>query len=227
MIFFDIDGTLVDHEGAERAGALAMQKEHADVFPEPPEDSVKRWHAVAQKHFRRYLAGELSFQGQRWARLRELFSHHRQLSDAEAEGLFQAYLAHYERNWRLYPDVVPCLSDVEGHSLGIISNGDSLQQRQKLERLGIGGLFSPVVISGDTGVWKPDPGIFELACEEARRPPAECWYVGDNLPNDAEAAARAGMLGIWINRKGSPAETGVPVISSLRELRDVVQLRDR
>jgi len=35
MIFFDIDGTLVDHKSAELAVALAFQKEHDEVFPEP------------------------------------------------------------------------------------------------------------------------------------------------------------------------------------------------
>jgi phosphoglycolate phosphatase-like HAD superfamily hydrolase len=52
MIFFDIDGTLVDHEGAERAAARAFQQEHAHAFPERPQEFIQQWHAVAEKHSR-------------------------------------------------------------------------------------------------------------------------------------------------------------------------------
>lgn len=85
MIFFDIDGTLVDHKGAERVAAFAFQRAHGEVFPESPEDFAARWHLVAEKHLRRHLVGEISFQGQRRARLRELFSHHSALTDEEAD----------------------------------------------------------------------------------------------------------------------------------------------
>lgn len=58
-------------------------------------------------------------------------------------------------------------------------------------------------------------------------PLAECCYVGDNLHTDAEAAKHTGMIGIWVNRKGLLAGTDVEVISSLRELKEVVELHNR
>jgi len=222
MIFFDIDGTLLDHDHAVRAAAAAFRQQHADVFPEPPEEFIARWRTVGKKHDDRFVAGEISFQQQRRARLRELFGPERPLADAEADALFDDYLAHYEANWQLYPDVAACLESLRPVGIGVISNGGSAQQRRKLEVLGIGSLFAVVVISDDLGVAKPEPGIFTFACRQAGRPPSECFYVGDRLQTDAEASARAGLLGIWLNRKGETAETTVPVISTLKDLGTLV-----
>jgi putative hydrolase of the HAD superfamily len=188
MIFFDIDGTLVDHKGAERAAALAFQRDHAEVFPEPADVFAVRWHAAAEKHVRRYLAGAISFQDRRRARLQELFAQHTVLSDAEADELFAGYLKRYEEHWSLYSDVMPCLAKLGHQRLGIISNGDSRQQRDKLCKLGIAERFSVLLISGDIGCAKSDALIFHAACKAAGEIPENCVHVGDDFDTDAIAA---------------------------------------
>ena len=223
MIFFDIDGTLVDHKGAERSAALVFQNDHAGIFPESPDAFVARWQAVAEKHVRRYLANELSFKGQRRSRERELFAHHSVLTDAEADALFARYLKRYEENCSLYPDVKPCIQELTGYKLGIISNGDSRQQRGKLQMLGIFKHFSTVLISGDIGIAKPAPDIFHAACQEAMERPDECVYVGDDFDEDAVGSRRAGMKGIWLNRDDSSHPDEVGMIRTLNELRKHIE----
>jgi putative hydrolase of the HAD superfamily len=39
--------------------------------------------------------------------------------------------------------------------------------------------FSDVVVSGEVGIRKPDPGIYRLACEKAGRDADECLFVDD------------------------------------------------
>ena len=73
MIFFDIDGTLLDHAAAERAGALALRERHPALAAMAPDRFVERWHALAEEYVDRFLAGELSTPEQRRARLRALF----------------------------------------------------------------------------------------------------------------------------------------------------------
>jgi putative hydrolase of the HAD superfamily len=219
MIFFDIDGTLVDHKGAERAAALAFQKNYVKAFPESADAFAARWHTVAEKHVRRHLAGELSFQGQRRARLRELFAHHSSLTDAEADGLFVGYLMKYEENWSLYPDVMPCLEELENQRLGIISNGDSKQQREKLQKINIAARFPVVMISGDIGCAKPAAGIFHMVCKMAQEKPEECIYVGDDFETDAIGSRQVGMVGIWLNRGDSDHPDEAPMIKTLGELK--------
>jgi putative hydrolase of the HAD superfamily len=138
--------------------------------------------------------------------------------------MFNKYLMRYEESWRLYPDVVPCLSALSKQKLGIISNGDSKQQRQKLESLSIIQYFSTVVVSGDIGIAKPDPLIFYAACEAANCPPNECFFIGNDLDIDAKGSISAGLRGIWLNREGHKQQEGIRAISSLKELKEKIEL---
>jgi putative hydrolase of the HAD superfamily len=164
------------------------------------------------------MAGECSLQEQRRARLHEVWQGDK-LSDAEADRIFDDYRRHYEANARPFPDALPCLDALASRPMGIISNGDSTQQRNKLRNAGLLDRFRPVVVSGDIGVDKPDARIFLEAARQAGCAPGECVYVGDRLETDALGSARAGMTGIWLNRAGrQPAPDGVPTIRVLEEI---------
>lgn len=53
-------------------------------------------------------------------------------------------------------------------------------------------LFDGMVISGEVGLVKPDPAIFELLLERIGRPAGECLFIDDNQAN-VLAAARLGF----------------------------------
>jgi epoxide hydrolase-like predicted phosphatase len=55
-----------------------------------------------------------------------------------------------------------------------------------------GELFDAVIISGEVGLRKPDPAIYELAVRRLDVPPARCVFV-DDYPGHLEPAERAGM----------------------------------
>ncbi len=223
MIFLDLDGTLLDHDASERLAAAAFFDAYeARLSGWTSGQFVDRWQAVAQTHLNRYLAGEITFVEQRRERLRELFGG--AMGDVELDGMFSVYLAHYESSWRLFPDVLDALRAFEGRPLGIISNGDALQQQNKLSAVGLADRFFPVVISGRVGAAKPSAAIFLEACRQARCAPHECVYVGDRLETDALASSRAGFYGIWLDRGGGPARCDdIPTIAGLDELPSLVQ----
>jgi putative hydrolase of the HAD superfamily len=56
----------------------------------------------------------------------------------------------------------------------------------------LGELFDGVVISGEEGVRKPDPHMYELGAERIGLPAEACVYV-DDLPFNLEPAAALGM----------------------------------
>lgn len=223
FVFFDIDGTLLDDEAAARSGAAAFSRQYRARLDCSAEEFWAVWLECAIRHFDRYLAGELSFREQRRARVRELFRSPG-LSDAEADRAFADYYRVYAASRRPYPDARPCLEALAARGQGIISNGDGAGQREKLREAGLAGRFEPVVISGEFGVHKPDARIFREACGRAGREPGECVYVGDRPRTDALGAARAGMTGVWLDRKRSGgAPEGVTVIGTLAELPAVVE----
>jgi putative hydrolase of the HAD superfamily len=89
-----------------------------------------------------------------------------------------------------------------GLSLGLITNGGVDGQYAKIDRLGLRDRMQTIVISDAVGCKKPEPRIFELACEELSVDASECWFVGDHPENDVLGATRAGMTAVWIQTPG-------------------------
>lgn len=78
--------------------------------------------------------------------------------------------------------------------VGLVSNypcGDSL--RRSLAALGIAELFDPVVISGELGVVKPHPRLFEVALQGLGVAPERVLFVGDSWSSDMVGGHAAGM----------------------------------
>jgi len=220
LVLFDIDDTLLDDASAQRSAAAAL---HGHVGMDADVEAfLDLWSAASERHYARYLQGELDFQGQRRARIREAVDG--TLSNAAADTLFASYLDAYESAWALCADVNGCLDAlVEQHRLGVVSNGQGSQQRHKLEALGIADYFACIVISGDLGRRKPSPEIFLEACAKLGTAPEEAAYVGDRYEIDALGARAAGLTGVWLDRLGSRGNHHLPpVISSLSDLQDVL-----
>jgi putative hydrolase of the HAD superfamily len=56
-------------------------------------------------------------------------------------------------------------------------------------------MFDAVVISGEVGMRKPEPGIFELAVDRMGLPADECVFI-DDMAHNIVAAEQAGLVGI-------------------------------
>lgn len=104
----------------------------------------------------------------------------------------------------LQPDVHTALVALAAeYRLGVLANQEPWI-RDTMARDGIDGFFEVWAVSGELGVEKPDPGIFEHALSEAGSPAARCAMVGDRLYNDVLAAKRHGMRGVWMLRGEAP-----------------------
>jgi putative hydrolase of the HAD superfamily len=219
LVLFDVDDTLLDDAGASRRAVDAL---HARLDPSLPQGEFRtRWFESSHYHFTRYLTGQVDFQEQRRARVRDALG--ADLSDADADDTFDIYLKVYEQSWMLFPDVLPCLDALGGtHRLGIVSNGNARQQRFKLSRLGIVDRFSCVVLSEDCGWAKPDPRIFARACELGDAIPPNVIHVGDRLDIDALGAVRAGLRAVWLDRRDSALDgQSSPDVTRITTLADL------
>jgi putative hydrolase of the HAD superfamily len=215
LILFDIDDTLLDHDAASRSAATFL---HADIGSSVAiEEFLTRWADALERHFARYLAGEISHAEQRRERLRELVDP--TLTAEAADRIFAGYLARYEAGWMLFPDVLPCLNGLAEYRLGVISNGEGLQQRRKLVATGIADRFACIAIADECGCAKPDPAIFRRACAMLGESPSTSVYIGDRYDVDAQAARAAGLQGIWLDRRGKATQEHLPtIIESLDRL---------
>lgn len=80
------------------------------------------------------------------------------------------------------------------YKIGIISNAWS-ELPTLLKKWGILDIFDVVIGSGDEGIMKPDPGIYQLAVERLGVKPGEAVFVDDFIEN-IEGAREFGMRGI-------------------------------
>jgi putative hydrolase of the HAD superfamily len=225
VVIFDIDGTLVDHLGAQRTALTRLHETLEEAKRVSFDEFAATWQRETERYMEQYLAGKITFIQQRLLRVKAVFDFLGEwVTDERAMIVFRTYLAAYEGSWQLYDDVLPCLDSFGEYRLAVISNGDSGQQRRKLARMGIASRFESVVVSGDLGVSKPHPGVFERSLHELGVPAGEAIYVGDNLEADALGAQEVGMWAIWLARDGRKDIVGlsVPVVESLLQVRDIL-----
>ena len=88
----------------------------------------------------------------------------------------------------------------QGYRLGMVTNGSSETQREKIGRWNLEAYFDEIVIEGEFGRGKPDPGVFAQALAGTGAAPHEAWMVGDNLYADIGGAQGAGIHSVWIHR---------------------------
>jgi putative hydrolase of the HAD superfamily len=136
--------------------------------------------------------------------------------------------------FRVFPAIsqpMPGMRDVlielrsRGLQLGIVSNGKTRTQNDKVDVLGLRALVDVVLVSEDAGIKKPNPRIFQIALERLQLEAVQVWMVGDHPVNDVLGARGAGLTGVWL--KGAThawpddAERGLE-IESLPELLELL-----
>lgn len=133
------------------------------------------------------------------------------ISDKEAL-LFQAHYQTHQKNIQLSDEMRRMLEDVKGKvMLGIITNGPSEHQREKIQSLGLYRWIDEknIIVSGDLDITKPDPEIFAYAISGMNIKAEDCIFVGDSYENDVIGAARAGMKTVWFNRRGKKTDADI------------------
>ncbi|XP_044013307.1 N-acylneuraminate-9-phosphatase isoform X1 [Aphidius gifuensis] len=83
--------------------------------------------------------------------------------------------------------------------IGLISNGPSKAQWEKINQLNLSNYFDVILVSGDLPWEKPEPKIFYEACRLIGSLPHNCIMVGDKLETDILGGIEAGLAGtVWL-----------------------------
>jgi putative hydrolase of the HAD superfamily len=136
---------------------------------------------------------------------------------ALADELAERFGVERRARHQVFDDVEPALIALSRtHVLGLVTNGASCLQREKLAATDLGRHFATVVISGDLGIGKPDPAIFRHALEQLGC--TRATMIGDDLGNDVEGALATGLDAVWINRFGRPSRPDLVEVDSLTRI---------
>lgn len=91
----------------------------------------------------------------------------------------------------------------QGHCLYILSNWDPESFALLRQRFpDFFGLFSGIIISGDCGILKPDPAIYQYLLKEFSLDPKTCFFI-DNQQENVVAANCAGIHGYLVKKNWS------------------------
>ncbi|GAA2965145.1 HAD family hydrolase [Glutamicibacter bergerei] len=225
-VLFDIDDTLVDLRSAAIDAFLAIV---SDLLEEVTSEHLR---LIAEDFaddgagaYERYMAGEVTFLGQRQLRLNRAFElvDHKPLSEQSYIRWTEDYESLVKDSWKPFNDVLPHLAALSswGIPYGAVSNNVEAYQRMKLERAGLPG-FRVVIGSDTAGAPKPDPAPFLAGCSQLQTAPGRTLYVGDNPINDIQGAENAGLIGIFVDRESIHAAQSAFTVSDLGQLTTLI-----
>jgi len=105
--------------------------------------------------------------------------------------------------------------------VGLITNGPAEVQRAKIDLLELWGHVDFAIISGEFGVEKPEPAIFQEALRLGEAEAGEAVYIGDSPHLDVAGARSVGIRTVWVNPGGLAwplEEAGAPPDHEIRGL---------
>ena len=131
---------------------------------------------------------------------------------------------------RLFPETMSTLIHLKarGYHLGVISNGITIKQYEKLVRLGLHHFFHSVITSQEAGVEKPDIAIFELAMKTMGCKAENSVMIGNSFNDDVLGAIDAGMSAVFLTTELNDSERAIIEKRSLKLdiISDIGQIKD-
>ncbi len=208
IICFDLDNTIINYEKTfERTMkyCLALLLAENKSMQEIP---ITQWFTIFKKYcdlyWPAYSQKTMSRKEYRRARF---------ISSMEELGI-QATVNQADRLQELFHQhvaqfVIPIIGmetllewlKSSGRKLGIITNGNSEIQYNKLKKSGLYSFFESIIISDEVKVAKPSAQIFDIAKERLGTKNDRCVYIGDSWELDVEGAINAKWDAIYFNTR--------------------------
>ena len=225
VILWDVDGTLLDFEAAEKVAIGQCFASHN--MGECTDQMLNKYSVINRKYWEALERGELTKPEVLVGRFREFF---------ETEGLpvKQAESFNKEYQLRLGDTIVFCDNAFElvQKYKGLVkqyavTNGTKVAQDRKLKNSKLDTLFDGIFISDVLGVEKPNKGFFDKVFEViGTYEKNEVMIVGDSLTSDIKGGNNADVLTVWYNPKRIENTKNVNVnfeISNLWEIEQILQ----
>ena len=92
--------------------------------------------------------------------------------------------------------------DEEGYTIALVADGEWESFQNVFSKNGLGVCFDAWIVSEVVGKQKPEPIMFETACEKLGLTEADkkrVVMIGNNLKKDIAGANRQGMISVWLD----------------------------
>ena len=227
-IFFDLDDTILDFTAPAGPAAVEAAERFAEHYGQTDPATVRQaidrvsqqWWSDADRH----RAGRLDLRNTRIHNAAEALAALGIADDNLSTRIADTFTELRTEALQLFPGARATLEHFRdaGVRMALLTNGDSVGQRYKIERFELAGFFDTILIEQEFGVGKPDESVFRHALDTLGSSPEKTWMVGDNLEWEIEPCRRLGLHTVWVDflAQGLPAGTIIPhrTVLSIREL---------
>ena len=129
-------------------------------------------------------------------------------ADVAPERLAAAYRREIAEALAPVPEIEGFLGRLRGeYRVGLLTNGPTRAQRDKLTTLGWTDLFDVALVTGDLDAGKPHAPAFKALLDALGSDPGATAYVGDDVDADIAGAAEAGLVPIQVLFDGGPSRS--------------------
>ncbi len=188
-VLFDLDDTLIDRRAAMRkyVSRFFMERFGSGLDKIDEEELIEKVHQADGGGYRGIEKFEELLEVLPWK------------ERPTPEELDEHWQENFGKAASAMDGLFPMLEQLKakGYKLGLITNGGTARQNEKVDVLGIRGYLDSVIVSDTVGLRKPDPQIFYLALNELGSTPEVACYIGDYPINDVIGAEQAGLVPIW------------------------------
>ena len=223
-ILWDVDGTLLDFDAAERAAIRTLF--NAFGLGECTDAMLARYHEINIGFWQKLERNELTRSQILVGRFEQFFSEY---------GINTGIASEFNKRYQLtlgetivYHDdslnIVKALKGIVKQY--VVSNGTIAAQTKKLDRSKLGEQMDGIFLSEELGVDKPDIAFFNKVFSAIHADDlSTIMIVGDSLTSDILGGMNAGIRTCWYNPEGKPLPDTYNVdyiISDLHELMDLL-----
>ncbi|MCI0440020.1 MAG: HAD family hydrolase [Chloroflexi bacterium] len=225
-IIFDLYGTLVDDLAYPESQAEVYWREMArisELLGAPPEDFRRVWIETADQR----TTGALPTIEAALLRICENLGVRPE--KARLAKAVRVRLDYMRKAVTARSDAVETISRLkeQGHRIGLVSDC-SADTAMIIPSLPFAPLIEVPILSCQVGTRKPDPKIYQLACQGLGVSPERCLYIGDGGSNELTGASSVGMTAVLIRApydtiSGSRQDWDGVRISSIGEVLGLVR----
>jgi|TARA_Y100000310_G_scaffold345489_1_gene465568 putative hydrolase of the HAD superfamily len=233
-ILFDLDDTILAPGGGDNMKVwMESVEKHIHLFHGlTPQDLFDEIRLVADEFWSdpdRHRTGRLNIRRARQQIVGKAAGNLNRPNDGATTKLANHYHNRRESDAVPFEGALETLSHFRDKPIktALITNGSADTQRSKIDRFQLDQYFDLILIEGEFGVGKPDPGVYLHIVRELGVTADESWIVGDNLEWEVRAPQELGFFAIWVDhrKEGLPHDGDVipnKIVNSIHELIDMV-----
>ena len=223
VILWDIDGTLLNFEEAEKNAIRACFAQFG--LGDCTDHMLADYSAINRFYWQKLERGEMSKPDILIGRFATFFEKYG--LDISCAPAFNAqYQISLGDTVCFNPNGLEVVTALQGKvKQYAVTNGTKVAQQRKLERSGLNQLLDGVFISEDLGIEKPGIGFFHRVWEQIGQfDPTEVMIVGDSLTSDIQGGNNAGILCCWFNPEGKENAAKLRIDYEIKDLTQILSI---